>query len=261
MLIDWFTVIAQIINFLILLAILKYFLFNRISAAMRARKQAIDSAIDDAASKSEQASQELDAYRQKTRDIEEQRARLIEEAEQDARKQGETELEQVRTMAREEQKHFEEALFEKKREVAERLRRLSLSDAAGITRHALMELAESPVEERLVDVFVRRLKDIPEARRKELTAAVRNSGRLAVKGSFPITAPLRKRLQDAVAEEFPEGASIEYRQVPDMILGIEMDLNCYKVRWSVDDFIRDVEQGVSNVLAEIFGRKRGEDHA
>ena len=39
MLIDWFTVIAQIINFLILVALLKHFLFNPIVSAMNERRE------------------------------------------------------------------------------------------------------------------------------------------------------------------------------------------------------------------------------
>ena len=39
MLIDWFTVVAQVINFLILMGLLKYFLYNRILGAMDEREQ------------------------------------------------------------------------------------------------------------------------------------------------------------------------------------------------------------------------------
>ncbi len=38
MLIDWFTIIAQIINFLVLVALLKYFLYGRILQAMDRRR-------------------------------------------------------------------------------------------------------------------------------------------------------------------------------------------------------------------------------
>ena len=41
MTIDWFTFVAQIINFLILVALLKYFLYGRLVAAMDQRQQDI----------------------------------------------------------------------------------------------------------------------------------------------------------------------------------------------------------------------------
>ena len=37
MLIDWFTVFAQVVNFLILVALLKKFLYSRVTAAMDER--------------------------------------------------------------------------------------------------------------------------------------------------------------------------------------------------------------------------------
>jgi F-type H+-transporting ATPase subunit b len=53
--IDGFTVIAQIINFLVLVWLLKRFLYGPITQAMAARQQKIAAALDDARRKVEQA--------------------------------------------------------------------------------------------------------------------------------------------------------------------------------------------------------------
>ena len=47
MLIDWFTVIAQIVNFLILMGLLKYFLYDRVIAIMDERQRKIDERLTD----------------------------------------------------------------------------------------------------------------------------------------------------------------------------------------------------------------------
>jgi F-type H+-transporting ATPase subunit b len=51
MLIDWFTVVAQIINFLILVALLKHFLYGRIIKAMDQREERINSRLEEAKKK------------------------------------------------------------------------------------------------------------------------------------------------------------------------------------------------------------------
>ena len=67
MLIDWFTVIAQIINFLVLVALLKRFLYGRIIKAMDQREEKIAFRLADAERKRNEAEQEAQAYRKKNR--------------------------------------------------------------------------------------------------------------------------------------------------------------------------------------------------
>ncbi|GAH31154.1 unnamed protein product, partial [marine sediment metagenome] len=60
MLIDSFTVIAQIINFLILIYLLKRFLFNRIIKIMDDREMQITGQMQDAETAKEEAQKELE---------------------------------------------------------------------------------------------------------------------------------------------------------------------------------------------------------
>ncbi|MBA3062156.1 MAG: F0F1 ATP synthase subunit B, partial [Atribacteria sp.] len=59
MLIDSFTIIAQIINFLILVYLLKRFLFNRIIKIMDDREMQITGRMQDAEAAKEEAQKEL----------------------------------------------------------------------------------------------------------------------------------------------------------------------------------------------------------
>ena len=80
MLINWFTVAAQIVNFLILVALLKHFLYGPIVAAMTAREGKIAAQLTEAREKRQQAEQEEASLRQKIREIGEQRQAMLTEA-------------------------------------------------------------------------------------------------------------------------------------------------------------------------------------
>ena len=67
MLINWFTVIAQIVNFLILVFLLKYFLYDRIVKAMDEREQRIQLRLKEAEEKKQEADQEARSYLEKNR--------------------------------------------------------------------------------------------------------------------------------------------------------------------------------------------------
>src|SRR5579871_2100657 len=55
MLIDWFTVLAQIVNFVVLVALLKRFLWGRVIEAIDQREQHIDARLNEAEQKNRQA--------------------------------------------------------------------------------------------------------------------------------------------------------------------------------------------------------------
>ena len=83
MLIDWFTVIAQIINFLVLIALLKRFLYDRIIKAMDQREEKIASRLAEAERNRKEAEQEAEAYQKKNRELDEKRQEMLSQAKEE----------------------------------------------------------------------------------------------------------------------------------------------------------------------------------
>ena len=75
--INWFTVIAQIINFLILVWLLKKFLYKPVLDAIDAREKKIVSRLEDAKTKKEEAKKEQDEFNEKNKQFDEQKKELI----------------------------------------------------------------------------------------------------------------------------------------------------------------------------------------
>jgi F-type H+-transporting ATPase subunit b len=256
-LIDWFTVIAQIINFLILVALLKHFLFNPIVSAMNERREKIDSSIDDAKKREEEAHEQLQLYRQKNREFDEKRNQLLLAAEEEAKKRGDEFLEQARKQAEADLARLQDAMSRKKRDIAERLRIMSLHDASSIAESAISEITNTPIEEGLVHVFIAQLKKIEGARKNQLAAEVRKGKTpTVVKSSFDLSEDLRRKLSDAITKEFPESRAIQYQRISDGVLGIEMTIDGYKLRWGVEQFLGDLEDQVSKVITDAFGSRQ-----
>jgi len=67
MLIDWFTVGAQVLNFLILVWLLKHFLYKPILNAIDAREKRIASELADADAKKSEAQKERDDFQNRTK--------------------------------------------------------------------------------------------------------------------------------------------------------------------------------------------------
>src|SRR3974377_298212 len=77
MLIDWFTVCAQVVNFLLLIWLLKRFLYKPILGAMDAREKEIAGRLHDAETQKTEAERERESLRVAMVEFETQREALL----------------------------------------------------------------------------------------------------------------------------------------------------------------------------------------
>ena len=110
MLINWFTVVAQIVNFLILVALLKIFLYDRIIAAMDRREQRIQSRLETAEEKRAEAERERRTYEGRRREMEAKRDEMLKSAREEAEEKREALIGAAREEAEALQKRWRESL-------------------------------------------------------------------------------------------------------------------------------------------------------
>src|SRR5580692_2862485 len=87
MLIDWFTVGAQVLNFLILAWLMKHFLYKPVLDAIGAREKLIATELADAAAKKAEAQKDRDEFQHKNEEFDQQRAVLLTKATDEAKAQ------------------------------------------------------------------------------------------------------------------------------------------------------------------------------
>src|SRR5665648_272520 len=84
MLIDWFTVFAQALNFLILVWLMKRFLYKPILHAIDAREKRISAELADADAKKADAKKESDEFKRKNEEFDRERTALFSKATDEA---------------------------------------------------------------------------------------------------------------------------------------------------------------------------------
>ena len=99
MLIDWFTVGAQVLNFLILVLLLRHFLYGPILAAIAAREKLIAGKISDATAKDAEATRQRDEYQKKNDAFDTERTALLKKATDAAHTESERLLDEARKAA------------------------------------------------------------------------------------------------------------------------------------------------------------------
>jgi F-type H+-transporting ATPase subunit b len=249
MLIDWFTVAAQIINFLILVGLLKYFLYDRVIKAIDQRENTISSRLEDASKQRKAAERDAQTYRVRTQEIEDRQSELFARAKAKADEQKRKWVQQARDDVDNLQAKWYQGILRRKEAFLQDLKQRAGSEVYSITRRTLTDLADAGLERRMVDVFLQRITKLEKEKREEIARAVRQEGlKIQVNSAFDLPADERKKLTETIREVILKDAEIAYHTIPEMILGIEMKTRGYKVAWSVEEYLQLLEQRVAKTL-------------
>ena len=129
--------------------------------------------------------------------------------------------------------------------------RLTQKEVFSITRKALTDLATTSLEERMGEVFDRRLRGLDEKAKSLLGDALRkNSEPALIRSTFDLPAAQRAAIQNALNETFSAEIHVRFETAPDLVSGIELTSNGQKVGWSIADYLASLENGVGELLKE-----------
>jgi len=251
MLIDWFTVGAQALNFLILVWLLKRFLYKPILDAVDAREKRIAKELADADAKKAEAGKDRDEFQKKNADFDQQRAALLGKATDEANTERQRLLDEARKAADALAARRQEALKSEQQSLSAVLSRRTRDEVFAIARKALGDLATTSLEERMCEVFTRRLRELNVRSKAGLGAALKSSSAPGlVRTSFDLPAEQRAVIQKALNETFSAEIRLQFETAPDLISGLELTSNGHKIGWSIADYLASLEKGVGELLKE-----------
>jgi F-type H+-transporting ATPase subunit b len=245
MLIDWFTVGAQALNFLILVWLMKRYLYRPIIDAIDAREKRIASELADAALKQAQADKQRDEFNQKNADFDQQRDALAHQASVDAQAQAQILLNAAREAADALQVKRHEALESELQTLQQDIARRSQDEVFAISRKVLIDLAGSTLEDRIAEVFVQRLRALEAPAKAELVKVLQGSpDAVRVRSSFGLSPAQQAAIQQVFNETLAADLPIQFETTPDVISGIELSANGWKVAWNIDAFLASLQQHI-----------------
>lgn len=249
MLVDWFTVGAQVLNFVILVWLMKRFLYQPILDAIDAREQHIAAELADAEAKRAEARKESDEFQHKNEEFDQQRAELLNKATDEANTERLRLLDEAREAVAVLSAKWRETLKNEERHLHKALIRRTQQEVFAIARKALTDLAGTILEERMVDVFIRRLRELNGEEQARLTSAARaSSSPVLVRTTFDLPPELRASTEGAIKEFLGAATQVQFETEPELICGVELSTNGQKVAWSIADYLTALEKSVGELL-------------
>jgi len=250
MLIDWFTVGAQALNFLVLIWLMKRFLYKPILHAIDEREKRIAATLADADAKKAEAQKQQDDFQQKNEDFDKERAALVTKMQAEAKAEGERLVADARKAADVLTAKREESLKSETQALTASLTNRTQEVVFQIARKALSDLATTTLEERMGEVFTRRLREISNETKSHLAEALKSTSSPAVvRTAFELPAREQAVVQNALNETFSADVHIQFEVAPNVISGIELCCGGQKVGWSIEDYLTSLERGVAELLS------------
>jgi F-type H+-transporting ATPase subunit b len=249
MLIDWFTVAAQALNFLILVWLMKRFLYKPILNAIDTREKLIARELADAETKKAEAQKDNEGFQRKNQEFDQQRAALFTKATDEANAERQRLLDQARQAADALSAKRQESLLHDAQNLNQAISRLTQQEVFAITRKALADLATTTLEERIGEEFDRRLRGLDANAKSLLGNALRkNSEPALIRSTFDLPAAQRAAIQNALNETFSAEIHIQFETAPGLISGIELSTNGQKVGWNIADYLASLEKSLGDLL-------------
>lgn len=256
--INWFTFFAQIVNFLILVLLLRHFLYGPITNAMDEREAKLTARLVDAEEEKQRAIQEIEVYRLKRSELDTDREKILATAESEAEErrremihEGRAEVETMMSRWYDEVEHERDVFLH---EARERLCNLVISTS----NRVLEDVVDQPLEAQAVQEFVHQLSQLPPADRHDL---VESGGAfdqdVIIRSAFDLSYAQRQQLIETLGEliaadsagngvqsapQYAEEIGVRFEVAPELICGVELRVRDRRVAWSIRDYLDKLEE-------------------
>ncbi len=268
MTIDRFTVFVEIVNFLMLLWLLKRFLYTPILNAMDQREQAIAQRLQEADSRLREVAAESERYHTLRDELETNRISMLREAEEDALEARRAMIRQARAEVDAMQHDWQTTLEQEQTAFLRNVQREVGRGAFDVARTIIANVADADLEAQIIAHLLGQITTAEESTREQILCALKGTA-VTVTTSFIVSRQLRDTLETQLSNLIGETADLSYCVDPTMLCGIRLSTGAYQVTWEAGDtidrmrlrFIQLISgktsQAPNRVIADKLGAENG----
>lgn len=254
--IDWFTLIAQIINLLILLFLLRKFLYLPVLKAVEIRQKLIADELKKAEQSRLKAEKAEALSLQKVKDIENAKQQILADAQreavklaadmrQDAQNQYIASKEQWQQRLQNEQKNFDISV-----------QKLTAEHFNRFADKAFRQMADEDLNVWTVKQFMQKIKNMPDKELSELQDNFHSQNSLQIQSALELNDQLRAELEDLLREHCRLSAQTKfvYQINRELVCGIVVQAEEYMIEWSFNTYLEEFKQTMANEINRLIAR-------
>lgn len=250
--INWFTFFAQIVNFLILLFLLRRFLYGPLMQAMARRQELLSAEFAAAEARAAEAAAAAEQARAQQKELADQRAELLAQAAQEVDARRRTMILEARAEVEEMQSRWYHAVEQERAAMMQNLRLRLGEQVTRLTEQTLADLANADLERAMVEKMVQQITELAqEDRNPDQEPMPLSPQPIQVRSTFPLDAELQNQVRAALAAISRDQAppDIEFGIDDKLLCGIEIELPFRRVGWNLRDHMQGLESELEEALS------------
>lgn len=247
--IDWFTVAAQIVNFFVLVWILKRFLYRPVLETMARRQKHVEESMLAATREKEAAARERTSYEEQMRNLDRKRESTLSEATHEAEAERARLIEQAREEFQSLRQRWRETLRHEQKDLGGELVTMVQTEALALAGQLVRDLADAELQEQIIRKFIHNLEALPPEEREHFAAPLDDSGGEAVlRSAFDLDEPLRGEIEQAARSVIGARTPIRFETKPSLGAGLELSVNGQKTAWTIDNYLGSLEASLRKLV-------------
>ena len=235
--IDWITVAAQLVNFLLLAWLLKRFLYGPVIKAMAERERRIAERLTQADTREADAAAEAEGWRERSAALAAERESQLADARTAAEQERHTILDAARQEATADRERWQQDLVREQAEFRAALVHQLAGAAVEVAGLALADLADTTLQAQALRKLAQRVRELPP---EALQALAEAALELQLASAFEPEPAALDALRQALAEVHGQPVEIECVNRPELLFGVELRGGGHKVDWSAAGRLEEV---------------------
>jgi len=239
MALDWSTFLLEVVNFLILVWILKRFLYAPVKAAIVRRQKRVESVLADAGDRRAEADRMRAEYETRQHNWERERTEARRELEQEVAAERARRVEEIEQEIAHRRERAETLDQRRRQETEQRAQEEALVLAAQFGAKLLSRVADQDLETRLVEMVLEDMASLRDEHRQALAAAVREGASgVRICSAYPLGDSQRAALEAALSKTVNAQVSCEFEEDADLIAGVRIEAGPLVMGASLRDELR-----------------------
>ena len=234
---ELYTIIAQIINFSVLIFLLNKFLYKPVLKIMDKRRNDIKQKIEETEKKLEESDKLKADYLNKLNEVEKENIILKKQAVEDVKKFKELELQKAMDDVLNKKERFKDYLHLEQKSLIENFNDYLMDTFFEYSNNILRVIANSNLQTEIVNSFIEKLNGLSKDKIDSVNELKPNT--IYILSNSNLNDDERNTIKNSLLEKGFIFDSIEYNIDEGLILGIELKAKSYVLSWNVKELTAD----------------------
>jgi F-type H+-transporting ATPase subunit b len=237
--IDWFTTGAQIINFLILVWLLKKLLFRPIFGAMERREQGLTSRLQQAKTKMNEAQALKQQYEKHLHQLQKDKDEVLATVREQVEIEKTEALQQLGEEIQQKKNRFDAEMQKQQQELGQLISHTIAEKSLSLGHQILSRLADQTLEQRIIEHFLQNLSGLPESEQISIKQALLKDNSATIITSFQADTATRQQIQTWF-DSFVSGCKLLFEQRDFLVCGIALEVEGRSWEWNIDRYLTEL---------------------